>query len=75
MKSIYTALLMGLSLVASAQNKVIGTISDKDNKTLAGINISMPELHKETISDTEGNYECSNLPNGTFKIVFLCIRS
>jgi iron complex outermembrane receptor protein len=73
MKSIYIALLMGLSLVASAQNKVIGTISDKDNKTLAGINISMPELHKETISDTEGNYEFGNLPNGTFKIVFSSI--
>lgn len=73
MKSIYIALLMGLSLVASAQNKVIGTISDKDNKTLAGINISMPELHKETISDTEGKYEFSNLPNGTFKIVFSAI--
>lgn len=64
---------MGLSFVASAQNKVIGTISDKDNKTLAGINISMPELHKETISDTNGNYEFSNLPNGTFKIVFSSI--
>lgn len=73
MKSIYIALLIGLSFVASAQNKVIGTISDKDNKTLAGINISMPELHKETISDTNGNYEFSNLPNGTFKIVFSSI--
>ena len=73
MKFIYIALFMGLSFVASAQNKVKGIISDKDNRPLAGINISMPEVHKEAISDAQGTYEFSNLPNGNFKIIFSSI--
>jgi iron complex outermembrane receptor protein len=68
MKSIYITLLLGFSLVASAQNKIVGTISDTDNKPLSNVVVSIPEVHKETISDADGNYTLSNLPNGTFKI-------
>lgn len=70
MKSIYLALFMGFTLVASAQNKIVGTVSDKDNKAISNVIVSMPELHKETISDEAGNYTLSNLPGGSFKIVF-----
>jgi iron complex outermembrane receptor protein len=70
MKSLYIALFMGFSIVASAQNKIVGTISDKDNKPLPSVNISIPEIHKETVSDSDGDYTLSNLPNGTFKIVY-----
>ncbi|MES2409887.1 MAG: TonB-dependent receptor [Bacteroidota bacterium] len=70
MKSIYIALLTGFSLVATAQNKIVGTISDKDNKPLSNVVVSVPEIHKETISDANGNYALNNLPNGTFKISF-----
>lgn len=68
MKSIYITLLLGYSLVVSAQNKIVGTISDTDNKPLSNVVVSIPEVHKETISDADGNYTLSNLPNGTFKI-------
>ena len=61
---------MGLSLVATAQNKISGITSDKDNKPLSNVIVSIPEIHKETISDTDGNYTLNNLPNGTFKIVY-----
>lgn len=70
MKSIYITLLMGFTFFASAQNKITGTISDKENKPLANVNVSIPEIHKETISDADGNYSLSNLPNGAFKIVY-----
>ena len=70
MKSIYIALLMGYSLVATAQNKIVGTVSDKDNKALPNVIVSFPEIHKETITDVDGNYVLSNLPNGTFKLSF-----
>jgi len=70
MKSIYITLLIGLSVVASAQNKIIGTISDKDNKPLPNVIVSMPEIHKETVSDADGKYILANLPNGNFKIVY-----
>ncbi len=61
---------MGLSFVATAQNKIVGTVSDKDNKALPNVIVSFPEIHKETITDFSGNYVLSNLPNGTFKLTF-----
>ena len=70
MKLFYATLLLGFTSFVSAQNKINGTISDKDNKPLPGVNVSMPEIHKETSSDADGKYTLTNLPNGTFKIVF-----
>lgn len=57
-------------MFASAQNKIIGTITDIQNKPLSRVTISIPEVHKEAISDENGNYNLSNLPSGKFKIVF-----
>ena len=70
MKSILITLLIGFSFVASSQNKIVGIISDKDKKALHNVIISLPEIHKETISDVDGNYALDNLPNGAFKISF-----
>ena len=70
MKSYCTALLLVLSLFASAQNKIVGTISDKENKALSNVIVSLPEIHKETISDENGKYILNNLPKGNLKIVF-----
>jgi len=69
MKSFLIALFIGFSILANAQNKVVGTISDKQNKSISGANISIPELHKETVSDEKGNYSFTNLPSGNFKII------
>ena len=70
MKLFLLALLLGFSIVASAQNKVVGTIKDKQNRNVSGVTINIPELHKETISDENGTYSFINLPNGSFRIVF-----
>lgn len=70
MKQFLVALILGFSMFASAQNKVIGTISDLQNKPLSRVTISIPEVHKEAISDENGNYSLNNLPSGKFKIVF-----
>lgn len=70
MKSFFIALLLGFSILASAQNKVIGTVSDHQNKPISNINISIPEVHKEVISSESGNFELNNVPSGTFTIVF-----
>ncbi len=70
MKALYTALVLGISLFACAQNKISGTLSDKDQKPIANIIIALPELHKETTSDELGHYELDQLPNGTFTLVF-----
>lgn len=70
MKSFFTALLLGFSIFANAQNKVVGVVSDKQNLPISAVSISIPELHKETISDENGKYIFSNLPSGNFRIVF-----
>ena len=70
MKSFYTALLLVLTLFASAQKKIIGTISDKNNKPLSNVIVSVPEIHSETISDENGKYVLNNIPKGNIKIIF-----
>lgn len=70
MKSFFIALLLGFSIVASAQNKVIGTILDNQNKPISNVNIKISEIHKEVTSDENGKYELNNLPSGTFSIVY-----
>jgi iron complex outermembrane receptor protein len=61
---------MGFSIFAPAQNTIVGAISGKDSKALSNVIVSVPEIHKETISDADGNYSLNNLPNGTFKVVY-----
>ncbi len=73
MKSFLLALMLGFSLLASAQNKVIGTVLDQQSKPVSGVNITIPELHKETVSDEKGAYRFNNVPNGTFKIQYFLI--
>jgi len=70
MKSFFIALLLGFSIFANAQNKVVGIISDKQNLPISAVNIAIPELHKETTSDENGAYFFNNLPSGNFRIVF-----
>jgi len=70
MKFFISALFLGLSIVATAQNRVVGTIVNSQNQSLSGVNISIPEIHIETTSDINGKYILNNLPNGNFKIIF-----
>lgn len=70
MKSFFLALMLGLSIVACAQNKIVGTVLDQQNKPISGATIRFPELHKETLSDENGTYNFRNLPKGSFKITF-----
>ena len=41
----------------SAQNKIVGKITDQDNLPLPGATIFISDLNKGTISDKNGNYE------------------
>jgi iron complex outermembrane receptor protein len=70
MKSFFIALFLGFSVFANAQNKIVGVVNDSNNQPINGVLISIPEVHKETVSDESGNYELTNLPSGKFKIVF-----
>lgn len=69
MKIILSALLLGFAAIALGQNKLSGTITDQKNNPVAGANIVLPELHKETVSDEKGNYFLTTIPNGNHKVV------
>jgi iron complex outermembrane recepter protein len=71
MKNILIICALILSfLCTSAQNSIKGKISDSGNKPLPGATIILPELNKSTISDQNGEYILTNLPNGKIKIQF-----
>ena len=58
------------SILGYAQNMVSGIITDSNNKALQGVSIYIQELQKGTLSDANGNYSLTNLPNGTISISF-----
>ncbi|WP_394760021.1 TonB-dependent receptor domain-containing protein [Flavobacterium sp.] len=70
MKSFLVTLFLGFTLFCNAQNTITGTIINPENKVLEGVLVSIPELNKETTSDSNGNFSFSDLPNGNFKMSF-----
>ena len=70
MKKYIIALFLGLSALVQAQNSLSGKLTDVQNKALPGVSVYMPELHKGTTTDAQGNYSFKNLPNGNFRIPF-----
>lgn len=70
MKKFILLLLIGFSGIVYAQKNVSGTISDAKSVPINGVSVTIPELHKTTTSDQNGNYSLNNLPNGNFKIIF-----
>jgi len=69
MKKIFIACAMLLFYHAiNAQNKITGKITDQDNLPLIGASIFVPDMNKGTVSNSNGNYELLNLPNGKIKI-------
>jgi len=57
--------------ITNSQNKITGKITDKDNLPIIGASIFIPEMNKGTVTNDNGFYELSNLPNGIIKIQFL----
>ena len=70
MKKYIFALFLGLSAMVQAQNSLSGTVTDETNHAVVGVSVYIPELHKGTITDANGNYSFKNLPNGSLKINF-----
>jgi iron complex outermembrane receptor protein len=56
--------------ITYAQNKITGKIIDQDNLPLAGATIFIPDMSKGTVSNSNGDYELLNLPNGKIKIQY-----
>jgi len=51
-----------------ATNKISGKITDNNNKPLPGATVYIVSLDKGTVTDKNGEYSLTNLPNGKFKV-------
>ncbi len=60
-----------LLLKANAQNSLTGRITDADtHESLPGVNIIINDLSIGAVSDNNGNYQISQIPNGQFFVTF-----
>jgi iron complex outermembrane receptor protein len=68
------AILIGFVVFAffttNAQISIKGKIIDQDGVPLPGTSVYIPEMNKGTVSDREGRYQLTNLPNGEVGIRF-----
>ncbi|WP_136666634.1 TonB-dependent receptor domain-containing protein [Flavobacterium sp. H122] len=71
MKSIFYALLLGFSAMVYGQSSLKGKVTDENNQPVPNVAVSLPELHIETKTDSEGNYFFKKLAKGTFTILFV----
>ena len=70
MRNILYILIALVGTSTFAQNSITGTITDTNNLPLYGVEIYATEIHKGTITDKNGKYTLSNLPNGKVKVLF-----
>ena len=66
--SVVILLLLSIANGYGQNCKIYGVI--KNNNTLSNVNISIPELNINTISDNNGHYEILNLPSGGLTLKF-----
>jgi iron complex outermembrane receptor protein len=73
MKLLFSILCIGFSLFIYSQNTLTGKVTDSNDAPLPGVDIYIPNLHKGTSTDIDGNYIIKNLPNNSITIVFAFI--
>jgi len=73
MKNYFLLVLWVFSINSYSQYTLNGKITDNNNIAISGVEIHLPQIHKGTVSDFDGNYSFKNLPSGTYKISILFI--
>ena len=63
-----TALLLAFHGIS--QSGLKGTVTDERNQPIFGASIYIEELQKGTTTDYDGNYELSNIKEGTWKVTY-----
>jgi len=66
-------LLLAVSSIYSQTNLTGSIINKNTNEPISFANIYIPQLEKGAITDENGNYKITNIPNGTYKIVISII--
>ncbi|MAZ72833.1 MAG: TonB-dependent receptor [Flavobacteriaceae bacterium] len=69
MKTIFTLCALCMAICVNAQSIFKGTITNQNNEPVLAT-IYLPELQIGTATAIDGTFEITNIPNGTFKIVY-----
>lgn len=56
--------------LTQAQNAIYGTVTDNHYAPLVGATVYVPDMHKGCVTDKNGAYQLTGLPNGKIKIQF-----
>lgn len=67
---IFICTLMLLNNIINAQNIITGKVTDEDSLPLPGATIYIPDLNKGTISDHDGHFKITDLPDGKINVQF-----
>lgn len=58
-----------ITVMVSAQSSVSGSVKDTEGMPLLGVNVIIEGTTKGAVSDFDGNYEITNIENGTYTLV------
>lgn len=69
MKTYFSLLFIGFSILIQAQQTIYGTITNATNEPLSGVEVYFEELQKGTLTNEAGFYKLNNLPKTPIKII------
>ena len=70
MKYILSVVLLVSCNLLISQNTLEGTVTDANtNQPIAFANVYLPQLEKGSVTDDNGHYTITNLPNGNYKVI------
>jgi iron complex outermembrane recepter protein len=72
---LHTVLLLWGALVVSPPDVggLAGQVRSADGTPIAGARVSVVEIRRTTLTDTEGRYTLTGLPNGAFRVTFAAV--
>ena len=74
MKIWFIFLVISINYYVSGQNIITGVIIDKKNDLpLPGVTVNLPDINKETVTDTAGVFIFNDVPNGELKLKYSLI--
>lgn len=68
MKKYFLLMLCIYSINSFSQHSLGGKVIDNNNKVISGVEIYLPQIHKGTVTNIDGEYQFLNIPKGIYKI-------
>lgn len=69
-KQLLTIILLFISAISNAQNSIFGSVVDENSKPLVGASVYIPDYNKGTVTDKNGKYIISGIPNGKVNVSY-----